>query len=141
MPRVCNGCLAASVDAVYGTVPAADTIHDPATCELVPPIAPTLPVTTITIRWQGDPAAIDAALAYVRAVVACAEVYMIAERAHRQDARVEAGAGDARGVVGAGVFVGDVVVGLCGHGGVLFSAAVFSAGVAGGVCVDRDAGA
>lgn len=56
MPRVCNGCLAASVDAVYGTVPGPDTIHDPATCELVPPIAPTLPVTTITIRWEGDPA-------------------------------------------------------------------------------------
>jgi len=62
MPRVCNGCLAASVDAVYGTAPAADTVHDPATCELVPPIAPTLPVTTITIRWEGDPAALDAAL-------------------------------------------------------------------------------
>ena len=76
MPRVCNGCLAAAVDAVYGTVPAADTIHDPATCELVPPIAPTLaptlPVTTITIRWEGDPAELDAALAYAEDVlVAC----------------------------------------------------------------------
>ena len=72
MPRACSGCLAAAVDAVYGTVPAADTIHDPATCELVPPIAPTLPVTTITIRWEGDPAELDAALSYAEDVlVAC----------------------------------------------------------------------
>lgn len=80
MPRVCNGCLAASVDAVYGTVPAADTIHDPATCELVPPIAPTLPVTTITIRWEGDPAELDAALAHAEDVLVACGGYTDAER-------------------------------------------------------------
>ena len=80
MPRACSGCLAAAVDAVYGTVPAADTIHDPATCELVPPIAPTLPVTTITIRWEGDPAELDAALSYAEDVLVACGGYTDAER-------------------------------------------------------------
>jgi hypothetical protein len=55
MPRVCNGCLAASVDAVDGTAPGPDTIHDPATCELVPPIAPTADVCPECGRPAGDP--------------------------------------------------------------------------------------
>ena len=80
MPRVCSGCLTAAADAVYGTEPGPDTIHDPATCELVPPIAPTLPVTTITIRWEGDPATLDAALAYAEDVLAACGGYTDAER-------------------------------------------------------------